>query len=59
MTVPSKTERLIQQYRSYASILQDRGLEFEPLSDEDLATISYRELNAIVREVRDLARTPS
>lgn len=59
MSTPTKFERLINQYKAYVGILQDRGIEYDPVNLEALHELSYPDLNALVKEARDLARTPS
>lgn len=48
----------IDSYRSYVNILNEKGLEFRPLSDEELAKLNDQDLSRMIRVVRDLSRTP-
>lgn len=49
---------LIRQYHTYSSIIERAGLEYEPVADDELEQYEVRDLNRLVREVRDIARTP-
>lgn len=46
------------QYQSYVAILREKGVEFTPLSDEELSKLPEVDLSRMIRVVRDLGRTP-
>lgn len=50
---------LINEYHGYATILAQKGIEFNELNDEDLRDLAVTDLSRIVRQTRDLARTPT
>jgi hypothetical protein len=49
---------LVNEYHTYLSILQERGLSYESLADEELKVLSDTELANLTRRLRDMARTP-
>lgn len=50
---------LVNQYRSYASLLSEKGIPFEEFPSEELESMPDIDLKLAVRIVRDLARTPT
>jgi hypothetical protein len=56
-----KLERatLLEQYRAFVSILDEKGIHYLHFSDEDLSRLSDADLARQVRISRDLARTPT
>lgn len=59
MTPELQRQRLMVQYKSYLSILSSKGIEFDSMSDEELKDLDASDLARLVREVKDLARTPN
>lgn len=51
-------EQLINQYRSYASLVTERGLPYKEFDDPELDALSDEDLKFIVRGLKELARTP-
>lgn len=52
-------KRLIDQYKSYMSILSTKGVQETELSDAELMNMDLADLSRVVRETKDLARTPN
>lgn len=50
---------LIEQYRNYSNILDQKGLSTESIPDEELERLPLPDLSQVVRQRRDLARTPN
>jgi hypothetical protein len=51
---------LLADYASYVSILDQKGVAFEPAyTDEELANLPIPDLKILVGHVRDLSRTPT
>lgn len=48
---------LLGQYRSYLALVLERGLPWE-MADEDLEKMDDADLKIIVRQLKELARTP-
>lgn len=53
------TQQLVDQVLSYEDIILSKGVAFKPHSEEDLLKLSEHDLYQLLRQVRDLARTPS
>jgi glutamyl/glutaminyl-tRNA synthetase len=49
----------VNQYQAYASILEEKGVSYEPYTHEELEAMTYAELTDALREVTRLARTPT
>lgn len=51
---------LLQEYSSYLSVLDSKGVPFEaPYSDEEMAKLPIPDLKGLVGRLRDLSRTPT
>lgn len=51
-------DHLIMQYHSYEAILRNAGIGDFAFTDDQLKEMSLNELQNLVREVREIARTP-
>lgn len=49
---------IIQQYFSYCNILDQKGISYSPRDLGDLQAMSLVDLQGLLRQVRDIARTP-
>jgi len=49
---------LVDQYRAFLEICHERGLEIQPVSDEELQELDNFDLRRLVRQTRDLTRSP-
>lgn len=49
---------LISEYFTYCNILDQQGRVYSPKELGDLSSMPLHELKALVRRVRDIARTP-
>lgn len=58
MEAKQQRQLLINQYHSFLAILHQRGLSYEALPDTEVEKFSDAELSNLVRQLRDLARTP-
>lgn len=47
------------QYHAYASLLDEHGIPFPYLNDEEVNKLTDADLQRQVRILRDLARTPT
>lgn len=59
MSDPVQRRVLIDEYHALIGFLFDRGAQVTVLSDEELAKMSDSELGRVVKQYRDLCRTPS
>jgi len=50
---------LIENYRAFQQILHQKGVSFDVLPEAELEKLPMHDLSQIVRQVRELARTPS
>lgn len=50
---------LIEQYKAYQQKLHSQGVAFNAVTDEQLEKLSVQDLSALIRQVKDLSRTPS
>lgn len=51
-------QSLLNAYRSYLTILHDRGVSYETPDEKEIEKMSDVDLAAMVRSLRDIARTP-
>lgn len=56
--IENEADRLKSQYRAYRSIVENRGIGIELLSDEDLDQFPLPKIRQYTRDVRGIARTP-
>lgn len=60
MSSKSPTRTLLEgQYHAFSSLLEEHGVPFPYLSEEELNALSDIDLQKMVRVLRDLARTPT
>lgn len=52
-------EFLLQEIESYVVILDEKGVNFDIPSHEELQKYDFLDLRKILRQVKDLARTPT
>lgn len=51
-------QSLLNQFHSYSAICHNRGLAFELPDEKTISGMSDSDLAQIVRQLRDIARTP-
>jgi hypothetical protein len=49
----------LDQYKNFVQVCQQKGLILHVVPDDELEQLPLFELQVLVRQVRDLARTPS
>lgn len=52
-------QMLVSQFHSFLKICQDKGLSYEIPDDETITKMSDTDLAHLVRQLRDVARTPT
>lgn len=55
----SEKTAIVQSILDYVQILQMKGLDFSVPDQENLLKMEGIDLNRLLRQVRDLARTPT
>lgn len=59
MTPEIRRQELIGQIKSYQSILASKGIPALPVPEEALKDMDEADLTRVLKDVKDLARTPN
>lgn len=59
MDAATNRKVLVEQYRSYSDILNQKGIVFNGFTEKEVESLNDTDLQRLIRIARDLGRTPT